>query len=343
MFITLIITFSLFFFVLFLVYLIYCYAYYDENKVNFYTEIFNKGQYKEVYEELENDSDLTYQDFSKVIKLMYDKGNLKNIYYLYYSDEMSLDDFVGIFYYGNSKVASDDIVFKEEGITNLVERKDFSYKEINVENRDGYKSSLGLKRNIKFEVENNSTLILDDKELVCIDNECLVDSLFGGLHVIEYNSNDIDYYGIINVWEDKQIIKIAQENSLVKKNKADEEEVVKVIEDLNLNKGKYELKECYLSSGCPSKKKSYINLSENGEAIFYTYITLDQAGDYYKGTYLVEGEFLVLKFNNHIYTVFDYDTKQSTDIEADVDIEFRFKIEDNKTIKNSDYLFEYSI
>ena len=343
MYITLIITFSLFFFVLFLVYLIYCYAYYDEYQVSLYTEMFNKGRYTLVYNNFDSKDKIDYEDYSKVINLMYDKNSLKNIYYLYYNEIMTLDDFINIYYYGSYKIEENDITFLEIGKTNLLKRKKIKYQEIKVLNNEGYQSNLGIKENVILEVENNSRLYLDDTEIVCKDNICNIDYIFGGLHEITYISNNIEYYGIINVNKDKQVIKIPLVNSLVKKEKKIDEEVVKVIKDSELEYGKYKLKECYLSSGCPSKSKSYIMLNEDGKAYFYTYITLDQAGDYYEGTFLIEGEFLVLKFDSHVYTVFDYDTKVATDIEAECDIEFRFKIEDKQTIRNNDYLFKYSM
>lgn len=306
-----------------------------------YTDSFNEGNYDFVYNNINDSSKLEYGDFLKVINIMYDKNNLKNIYYSYYSDHMSLDSFMSMYYYGNSQIKKDDISFIKEGETDLFHRSKFKYNKINAVNGNGYKSSLGVKENVSFEIENNSELVLDGNKLNCVNNICLVDYIFGGLHEIEYVSNGYDYYGIINVYDSEQLIYVAKESSLVKKN-ISSEEVFNEVTDFDLKYGKYSLKDCYLSSGCPSKKSSYIDLRADGTVEFFTYITLDQAGDYYLGTYDIQGDFLTLYFDSHIYSVFDYDTKQSTDINADVDIVMNFKLEENNIINDS-YMFQYSM
>lgn len=344
MFITLVITFSLFLFVLFLVYLIYCFAYYDEYQESLYTDKFNQGDYKYVYNALDNESFLDYASFSNTIRLMYDKNYLKNIYYLYYSREMSLDDFFSLYYYGEQDVLKENIVFESIGKTDLFHRRKLKYQEISVVNKKGYKSSLGVKKNIHFLIENQSSLVIDGNAVSCENAVCSVDFLFGGLHTILYTSNQIQYYGIINVFQEEQEISVAAAHSLVKVTEGKAENSLPVVHSsYSLQAGEYKLSACYLSSGCPSKKSSYVRLNEDGTVDYYTYITLDQAGDTYQGVYTVEGNFLILHFKSHIYRVFDYDTKQATDIEASVDIEIRFKIENDYTISNEDYQFQYSI
>jgi hypothetical protein len=49
-----------------------------------------------------------------------------------------------------------------------------------------------------------------------------------------------------------------------------------------------------------------------------------------------------MNFSGHTYQVFDYDTKQSTDINAVVDIELRYRIEDNNYLSNDSYRFKFS-
>ena len=63
MLITLGITFLLFSFIILLIYLVYCYAYYDENQINIYTDKFNTGNSKYIYDNMFNDSNLTYNDW----------------------------------------------------------------------------------------------------------------------------------------------------------------------------------------------------------------------------------------------------------------------------------------
>lgn len=346
MLVTLGITLFLFSFIIFLVYLVYCYAYYDEYQKNIYIDKFNSGNSKYIYDNMFNDSDLTYDDFLISYNLMYDKNNLKNIYYLYYknSDVVSgLENFIRTYYYGNNRVLKDNVEFQPYGKTSLFHRRSIDYKKINVISIDGYKSSLGLFKNVVLEIEDNSRLLIDDKIIDCEAKECIIGNIFGGLHTLKYKSNNIDYYGIINISRDNQLIDVTTIDSLVK---IDSKEV-SVKEDIpvinsEINIGTYKLSACYLDSGCPSESKSYVTLNEDGTVDYYTYITLDVAGDTYHGTYEVNGNFLILKFASHTYRVHDYDTKTFTDIEARVDMEMRFKIENKDTIRNDSYQFKYS-
>ncbi len=347
MLITIGITLFLFSFIIFLVYLVYCFSYYDEYQMSIYTDKFNLNDSKYIYDNMFNDSDLTYDDFSVSYNLMYDKNNLKNIYYLYYKNSgyySNLEEFIKMYYYGEYKVSTNNIEYQEYGKTNLFRRKSIDYKLVSVSSIDGYKSSLGLLHNIIIKVEDNSEVVIDDKSINCVDNECLIDNIFGGLHIVKYKSNNIDYYGIVNLVKDKQEIDITNIDSLVKieKDVIIELDFDEPVINANLNVGNYKLYECYLDDGCPSKTKSYVNLYEDGTVDYYTYITLDIAGDTYHGTYEISGNFLILKFASHIYRVHDYDTKEYTDIEARVDMEMRFKIDDENTIRNDSYKFKYS-
>lgn len=346
MIITLGITLFLFSFIIFLVYLIYCYAYYDEYQENLYVDKFNVNDSRYLYNNFYNESNESYEDFMRPYQLMYDKNALKDIYYLYYKGKglyKDIDEFIKTFYYGNFKVAHNDVSFYSIGKTNLFERREIKYKNVKLYNEFKEFSSLGVINNIRLKIEDNSEIILDDKVLTCVDNECLVDNIFSGLHVIKYKSNNTDYYGIINLKIDNQEIEISLLDSLVKisDNEVPIKDDIKPV-NANLNKGLYKLNVCYLDSGCPSKMKSYVRLYEDGKVDYYTYITLDIAGDTYNGTYTISGNFLVLHFDSHVYRMHDYDTKQYTDIEARVDMEMRFKIENSETISNDSFQFKYS-
>lgn len=347
--ITIGITLFLFSFIIFLIYLVYCYAYYDEYQKSIYTDKFNTTNSKYIYDNLFNDSNLTYDDFNISYNVMYDKNNLKNIYYLYYKDSglfNNLEEFFRTYYYGTSKVEVSDIDFQEYGKTNLFRRKSLDYKYIKVQSMDGYNSILGLLHKIEFNVEEASELAIDNKILECTNNTCIIDDIFGGLHTINYRSNGINYYGIVNINKDNQNVEVTNLDSLIrieKMNIDNNKEDNVTISNAYLNIGTYKLNECYLDSSCPSKTKSYINLYEDGTVDYYTYITLDIAGDTYNGTYTISGNFLILKFKSHIYRVHDYDTKQYTDIEGRVDMEMRFKIENSSTIRNDSYQFKYSV
>ncbi len=345
MMITLGITSFLFFFVIFLVYLIYCFAYYDENQEGIFVTKFNNGNYDYVYDNFFNKEEIDKDKYYDVINLMYDKVTLKNIYYLYYKNSVyeNLDEFINEYYFGDNEIIVDDILFASVGKTGFFTRRDLFYSTIKVESNSGLKSSIGLKKNIKFMVEESSTIMLDSKNLECLGGECKLDRLLGGLHTIYYISNGHKYYGIINVTKDDEVIDVTSNKSLIKIDSVivedDKEEIS--VSDYNLKIGRYGLNKCYLSDSCPTKKKSYIQLNEDKTCTLYTYISLSKAGDTYVGTYEIEGNFLVMKFREHTYSMFDYDTKESTDIIGTVDMEMRYKIESDTIVSNDSYRFKY--
>jgi hypothetical protein len=343
---TLIITFLLFSFILFLIYLLYCFAYYDKNQEEvYYIKVVDK-RFDYIYTNMADKDGLDKNNYDKVLDLMFDKKNLKDIYYLYYRnvEEFELEEFINKFYYGDSVINQDDVSYSINGKTSLFKRRAIFYKSIDLKNDDGYKSSLGVKRNVSFKVEDNSSLMIDNKNVECIDNICKITKVFGGGHEISYISNGFEYYGLINITKDNQKIDITTVDELVRIDLVNDNDIHVSNDDVDyeLKTGKYSLNKCYLSFGCPSFKSSYILLNDDGSCQLYTYITLDQAGDLYNGTYKKDGNFLVMNFSGHTYQVFDYDTKQSTDINAVVDIELRYRIEDNNYLSNDSYRFKFS-
>lgn len=346
MMITLGITFFLFAFVSFLVYLIYCYAYFDKNQEGVFVSKFNQGSYDYVYDNFYNKDEIDKQEFYDVINLMYDKVALKNIYYLNYKNSIykTLDEFINEYYFGDNDVLEEDVLFASRGKTGLFKRRDLYYSTIKVESGSGLRSSLGIKSNITLKIEDGASLKLDDKDIECSNDECVLDKVFGGIHTIDYVSNGFDYYGLINISTDNETIDIASSKSLIKINKVDinEEEVPISTTDYDLKIGKYSLNKCYLSDNCPAKKNTYIQLNEDNSCTFYTYISLSKAGDTYVGTYEIVGNFLVMKFREHTYSVFDYDTKVTTDIVGEVDMEMRYKIEADNIISNDSYRFKFA-
>lgn len=345
---TLIITGFLFFFILFLLYLLYCFAYYDKNQEEiYYTNIVDK-KYDYIYTNIVDKDGLSKDDFNKSIKLMDNQKNLKDIYYLYYrnSDIITLEDFISKYYYGDAKIEKENIEYSSNGKTTLFKRRAIFYKSINLINKNGNKSSIGVKRNISFKVEGKSSIKIDDKELKCVNGECTLAKVFGGIHEIRYVSNGFEYYGLINIIKDKQVIEVTNIDELVRVDLINDNDILVDVNEpdfeYELKTGKYSLNKCYLSFSCPSTKSSYLLLNEDGSCELYTYITLDQAGDLYKGTYVREGNFLIMKFNGHTYQVFDYDTKVSTDINAKVDMEIRYKINGDNSLLNDSYRFKFS-
>lgn len=341
---TIFITFFLFSFIAFLIYLLYCYAYYDKSLEEFYYKEIANYNYDYFYNNLIDKDGLNKENFDKTIELMTSLKELKKIYYLYYKngDIYSLEDFLSIYYYGDYKINIDDVVFSSNGKTGLFKRKAIFYDEVYL-NNDVSNSTLGVLRSIQFNVEENSILKVDNNELSCDDGVCEVFKIFGGTHEILYTSNNYQYYGLVNISKDKQSIDVTNLDSLVRIDLiTDDSIVIDDNTDMKLEIGEYKLSKCYLDSGCPTAKKSYLKLHSDGSCEFYTYINLDKAGDYYKGYYKIENNFLVMNFDSHTYEVFDYDTKQSTDINGNVEIEMRYKIEDDNSLVNDSYRFIFS-
>lgn len=341
---TIYITFFLFSFIAFLIYLLYCYAYYDKSlEQAYYNEIANYN-YDYFYDNLIDKDGLNKEDFDKTIELMTSLKELKNVYYLYYknSDIYSLEEFLSIYYYGDYKINIDDVVFSSNGKTGLFKRKAIFYDEVYL-NNDVSNGTLGVLRSIQFNVEENSILKVDNNELSCDAGVCKIFKIFGGTHEILYTSNNYQYYGLVNISKDKQSIDITNLDSLVRIDLiTDDSIIIDDNVDTKLEIGEYKLSKCYLDNGCPTAKKSYLKLYSDGTCEFYTYINLDKAGDYYKGHYNTENNFLIMNFDNHIYEVFDYDTKESTNINGNIEIEMRYKIEEDSSLVNDSYKFVFS-
>ncbi|MGN1372355.1 MAG: hypothetical protein ACI4XM_08805 [Candidatus Coprovivens sp.] len=342
---TLIITISLFSFIIFLLYLLYCFAYYDKNQEDIFYNRFIDNDTSFIYDNMADKDGLSKKQFEKVLSLMYDKKTLKDIYYLYYRniEDFEYEELLEKYYYGDYKIEKEDITYSVNSKTNLFKRRAIFYKNISLINKKGYKSSLGVKRNVSLLVEENTELKIDNELIECDNDICKVSKIFGGIHEINYVSNGYEYYGLVNIVNDNQNIEVTNLDNLVRINFVNSNDIFvnKDNENIELKIGKYNLSKCYLSFGCPSNKKSYIQLNEDGTCQFYTYISLDKAGDLYNGTYIKDGEFLAMHFDGHSYQVFDYDTKESTNIVADVDIEMRYKILNNSLISDS-YKFVYS-
>ncbi len=341
---TIYITFFLFSFIAFLIYLLYCYAYYDKSLEETYYKEIADYNYNYFYDNLIDKDGLDREDFDKTVKLMTSVNELKNVFYLYYknSDIYSLEEFLSIYYYGDYKISSDDVVFSFNGKTSLFKRKAIFYDEVHLNNGVS-KSTWGVLRNIQFNVEENSTLKVDNNELSCDNGVCKDFKIFGGLHEIIYESNNYQYYGIVNVSKDKQVIDITNLDSLVRIDLVtDDSIVIGDNVDAEVEIGSYKLSKCYLDSGCPTTKKTYLKLYSDGSCEFYTYINLDKAGDYYIGKYNIENNFLIMNFDSHVYEVFDYDTKQSTNINGNIEIEMRYKIEDDGSLVNDSYKFVFN-
>lgn len=320
-------------------YVLYVYGIYDKKNKDLYLEEFNNGNFSYVYSNLVNNSNgefVNEDKYNDVIELMYNKNVLNEIYKNYYIDEYaSVDEFFDLYFFGYSDIDLDSIDFASEGKTNLFNRKKLYYKYIEVTNKSGVKSILGVFNNIKLNVFGNGELYVDDVKVEC-NESCIIPEMFGGLHKISYNIDDKEYFGLINVGIDKAF-NLMDELVEVKKERSDE--INKDFDNVTLETGRYVLKECYLESSCPYKSYSYIDLRDDGTVTMYIYISLDISGDTYEGTYEISNGFLYLNFNKHSYKMHDYDTLQHTTIDSYLKIEKYFKIVNSREIKNYDYSF----
>ena len=207
----------LFIFVVAIIYILYCYSYYDESLKMEYVDKFKQRNYDFVYERLDNKDKLKQEDFNRVIDLMYNKNTLEDIYNTYYKDSNIYNnsaEFINEYYYGNKRINIEDIEFLQVGKSSLFKRSKFYYKKINL-NNDYNSSALGVIDNITFNIDNNSTLIVDGKRLSCKDNKCLVDYIYLGLHEINYISNGFTYYGIVNISSNLRDINVNSLDNLV--------------------------------------------------------------------------------------------------------------------------------
>lgn len=209
----------LFLFVIILIYLVYCFAYYDDNQKSIFIDKINNKKYDFVYENMVNNDKLSLNEFYKVLNLMNDKEKLKIIYDKYYSDKdlyKDEEEFINTYYYGDSEIIEENVSFGEVGKTSLFKRKRFYFENIDVINNSNNKVSLGIKNDIMLNVEDNVIIVVDDKEINCVSNNCNIDYIFGGLHLVFYKSSNLEYIGILNIDRNGQIIDITNLDNLVK-------------------------------------------------------------------------------------------------------------------------------
>lgn len=209
----------LFLFILILVYLVYCFAYYDDNQKSVFVDKYNSKKYDFVYENMVNNDKLSLNDFYISLSLMKDKDKLKIVYDKYYSDKdlyKDEEDFINTYYYGDSEIIEDNISFMEVGRTSLFKRKKFYFENIDVINNSNNKVNLGIKNDIILNIEDSGIIVVDDKEINCNNNSCHIDYIFGGLHLVFYKSNNLEYIGILNINRSGQIIDITNLDNLVK-------------------------------------------------------------------------------------------------------------------------------
>ncbi len=214
--ITVLISLFVFVFLGFLIYLIYCYVYYDSNQENKYLDNFNNGNYSFVYDNLYNRDLLDRESYDTVVDFMFNKDELTKIYKKYYNGKVyvTLDDFLNEFYY-DKKINLEDITFNSNGTTNLFEKRELLYEKIVINNKHNIRSAIGVFKNILIDIEENSSITIDDKLYKCFD-ECKLDYYYGGIHKVLYKSNNNTYFALININDNNQVIDVTNIGSIIK-------------------------------------------------------------------------------------------------------------------------------
>lgn len=325
------ITIAFIFFLAITIYTIYCYGYYEKNIKNSYVKTYNSLGLNFLYENLNlKSTNLTNDNYLNSLFLMFNKEKLKNIYQEYYQNKnlfLSEEDFLKKYFFNNQIITAEDIEFNIEGKTTLFHRAEISINKINIKNRET-KSALGIVKNLTIKADNISNLTVGGTE-ICSDSVCQIPSFFGGLYEIKYEKDNREYYGLLNIFEDDSVIDIASLEDIVEINNE---------EKISLAKGKYYLRSCTKENDCPDPLTSYLLLEDNS-CYMYTFISYSKTNDRYYGTYKIENGFLKVTFDKHVYTAFDFDTQEKTDIIVQSDMEYQYKIIDSNTIENNEYRF----
>ncbi len=324
----------------FLMYVIYIFGFYNKNEVSKMTYSFNSNDFEFVYDNLTDKLDK--ETYDRIISIMYDKSTLKDIYYLYYSkSDYNIGDFYKEFYFGDKNVSNSDISYNYDGKTNLFKRSKITYNYINVSNKNGSKSSVGIINNVTLNVDNNSELYLDGNKCECDSNKCIYKKIYGGIHEIKYVNNNITYYGLLNVVSNDSTINISTLDSLVRINEKTELKTVKDASLSTVKPGIYNMDRCYMSESCANKKKSYLYIFDDNKVEMYLYNSFEAAGNYFYGEWSIDEDNIIFKFDKHVYSLYDYDSREITNIDAEIDMTKKYQILDDETIKSDEYKFYF--
>ena len=128
-----------FIFIGILLYIIYCFGFYDNQIKEKYVQIYNEKRFDELYDILEESDALTKNDFEVVTTLMYDQTKLEEIYSKYYENSTLWEDkisFISTYYYGENKIYEDDITYQNKGKTSLFKRASYKIKNINIKSKN---------------------------------------------------------------------------------------------------------------------------------------------------------------------------------------------------------------
>ena len=214
---TLGVTLLVFGFIIFLLYIIYCYAYYDKYQEQVFTDNFNNKKYDLVYEKLIGKDNLTLEELKNNIDHLSNKERLNTIFNTYYKDSgiYTKESFLDNYLFDITNINKKDITFGTNGKTTLVTKRALFYDNISVKSKK-LETKIGVFNKINFKIEDNSSLRISDKKIECINSHCSIDKIYGGIYEIRYTSNGYEYYGLVNIYKDKQVIDITNIESLVK-------------------------------------------------------------------------------------------------------------------------------
>ncbi len=287
-------------------YVIYSYGFYDNLQNNKILESYNTYDFDSLYPYLDvkNDKYMSKKTLNSIVDLMYNKLTLQQIYNKYYQDSgiyKNIDEFTNEFYYGYGAVSFDDIKINYSGKSTLFSRRKAVVEKINITSASEEKSVMGTIKNITFNIDNNSSLKIDDNIVSCKENTCNIDYMFGGVHLIEYTTGDFVYLSIYNIYQDNTIINVNGIKNLIpigKKITIAEDDFEKIIkEDVeinNVNVGLYALSACKKIEGCPGYN-SYISINIDKTVSFTRYY--NNGVNNYAGTYKIVNGFLIINFD----------------------------------------------
>ena len=336
---TILISSCLFMFLTALFYTLYCYSFYNKNQLNTYIDNINNKKYDFIYSKYQNRDKITEKDFYSVINNSFDKDNLLNIYNTYYQNILEEKDFLDKFYYGDINIAKENVDFKTIGKTTYGSRRELFINSIKYNKKDDY-ISLSLIKQINFITEKNTTINIDNNIDIECSKNCKIENLLGGIHTIIIKQSNKEYFTILNINESNQEIDLMNlEQTVLIKEEKDNDKVTKYE---NISIGTYYLKECYMEQKalCPTNSKSYLELNEDNTVYLHLYSAWEIAYTEYWGTFTIENNFLILNFDYHTYTPFDYDTRTYSTVEVNSPSTQKYKIEGNNLIGDK-YKFYY--
>ncbi len=293
-----------------LCYIIYVYGYYDNLNKNQIIENFNSFKFNKVYDDIYyNDGKyLTQKTFTNMTDIMFNKKNLEKIYDNYYKNVnkyKSKEEFIKKYYYGYRELTEDDVDFYYQGKTSLFTRMKTKSLSYNVTNGNNEILKMGIIKNITFNTNDDTALIIDNNHIDC-NQTCSIDKIYSGIHTIEYIKNGYKFFTLYSITNNNASISLNNINTLI----AISEEVdMNIFDDMDiknidLNVGIFTLSKCVNDNfDCPRTIDSYIVLNTDKTFSFYKFnFSINESPNIFSGTYRIENSFLILNYQSYKYT-----------------------------------------